>query len=256
MGKTKKNQDHLHTTMSLGDHLEELRTRLIFAIIGVAVGAIVCFIFGPHLLHFIEIPYNNLKAEYGLSDLKVLAPADAFTMYMKISLIGGLILSSPWVFYQLWMFVATGLYEHEKRYVRTAVPFSAILFMTGAMFFLFVIAPVTLIFFLKFGRAINVEVAWTLREYVSFMTTLTLIFGLAFQTPIAIFILNKMGLVSLEVLCRSRKYVVLGVIIVASMVIPGSDTFSLFALAIPLYMLFELGILLCYVAQRKKKSPN
>jgi sec-independent protein translocase protein TatC len=256
MGDTGKKESILNSTMSLGDHLEELRTRLIFAIIGVAVGAVVCFILGPHLLHFIEMPYNNLKAEYGLSDLKVLAPADAFTMYMKISLIGGLILSSPWVFYQLWMFVAAGLYEHEKRYVRTAVPFSAILFIAGAMFFLFVIAPITLIFFLKFGRAINIEVAWTLREYVSFMVTLTLVFGLAFQTPIAIFILNRVGLVSLKALCSSRKYVVLGVVIVASMVIPGSDTFSLFALAIPLYMLFELGILLCYVAQRKKKSPN
>jgi sec-independent protein translocase protein TatC len=256
MGDTRKKENILNSTMSLGDHLEELRTRLIFAIIGVAVGTVVCFILGPHLLRFIEMPYNNLKAEYGLSDLKVLAPADAFMMYMKISLIGGLILSSPWVFYQLWMFVAVGLYEREKRYVRATVPFSAILFIGGAMFFLFLIAPITLIFFLKFGRAINIEVAWTLREYVSFMITLTLVFGLAFQTPIAIFILNRIGLVSLKALCSSRKYVVLGVVIVASMVIPGSDTFSLFALAIPLYMLFELGILLCYVAQRKKKSPN
>jgi sec-independent protein translocase protein TatC len=256
MGDTRKKENILNSTMSLGDHLEELRTRIIYAIIGVAVGAVVCFIFGSHLLHFIERPYNNLKAEYGLSDLKVLAPADAFTMYINISLIGGLILSSPWVFYQLWMFVAAGLYEHEKRYVRAAVPFSAILFIAGAMFFLFLIAPITLIFFLKFGRAINIEVAWTLREYVSFIVTLTLVFGLAFQTPIAIFILNRVGLVSLKALCSSRKYVVLGVVIVASMVIPGSDTFSLFALAIPLYMLFELGILLCYFAQLKKKSPN
>jgi sec-independent protein translocase protein TatC len=252
MGQAKKKQDHLESTMSLGDHLEELRARLIFAIIGVAVGAIVCFIFGTHLIRFVEIPYNNLKAEYGLSDLKVLAPADAFAVYMRISLIGGLILSSPWVFYQLWMFVAAGLYEHEKRYVRMAVPFSAILFVVGAVFFLFVIAPLCLIFFLKFGRFIKVEPAWTLKEYVSFMTTLTLIFGLTFQTPIAIFILNRMGLVSLETLCRSRKYVVLGIVIVAAMVIPGSDPFSLFALSIPLYLLFELGILLSYFAQRKK----
>jgi sec-independent protein translocase protein TatC len=256
MGKTKKNQDPLHTTMSLGDHLEELRTRLIFAIIGVAVGAIVCLIFGTHLIRFIEMPYNNLRGEYSLEALKVLAPADAFAVYMRISLIGGLILSSPWVFYQLWMFVAAGLYEREKRYVRTAVPFSVILFVTGAVFFLFVIAPLCLTFFLKFGRFIKVETAWTLKEYVSFMTTLMLVFGLAFQTPIAIFILNRMGLVSLETLRRSRKYIVLGIVIIAASVIPGSDVFSLFALAIPLYLLFELGILLCYVAQRKEKSPN
>lgn len=241
--------------MSLGDHLEELRARLILAIIGVAVGTIVCLIFGPHLIRFIEVPYNNLKAEYNLSDLKVLAPADAFAVYMKISLIGGLILSSPWVFYQLWMFVAAGLYEHEKRYVRAAVPFSVILFAAGAVFFLFVMAPLCLTFFLKFGRFIKVEAAWTLREYVSFMTILILVFGLAFQTPMVIFILNRMGLVSLRGLCRSRKYVLLGAFVVGAVATPG-DVVPQVALAVPLYLLFELGILLCYVAQRKEKSPN
>lgn len=253
MGQAKKKQDPFEYTMSLGDHLEELRARLILAIIGLVVGTIVCLVFGQHLVRFIEIPYNDLKGEYGLEALKVLAPADAFAVYMKISLIGGLILSSPWVFYQLWMFVAAGLYEHEKRYVRMAVPFSVILFVAGAVFFLFVIAPLCLVFFLKFGRFIKVEAAWTLREYVSFMTTLTLVFGLAFQTPMVIFILNKMGLVSLEALRRSRKYVLLGAFVVGAVATPG-DVVPQITLAVPLYLLFELGILLSYIAQRKKKS--
>jgi len=98
MGQAKKKQDPCERTMSLEDHLEELRARLIFAIIGVAVGAIVCLVFGTHLIRFIEMPYNNLRGEYSLEALKVLAPADAFAVYMRISLIGGLILSSPWVF--------------------------------------------------------------------------------------------------------------------------------------------------------------
>ena len=96
--------------MSLGDHLDELRARLILAIIGLVLGSIICLIIGPYLIHFIELPYTNLKAKYGLDDLKVLAPADPFMAYMKISMIAGLILSSPWVFYQLWMFVAAGLF--------------------------------------------------------------------------------------------------------------------------------------------------
>jgi sec-independent protein translocase protein TatC len=256
MARTKKKmRDPCDTTMSLGDHLEELRARLMLAIIGLVLGSVVCLIFGPYLIRFIEMPYTNLKVKYGLDDLKVLAPADAFTAYMKISMIAGLILSSPWVFYQLWMFVAAGLYQHERRYVRTTVPFSVILFVAGAMFFLFGIAPITLAFFLKFGRFINVEPAWTLGLYVSFVTTLMLVFGLAFQTPIAIVILNKTGLISLGALRRARKYVLLGTFVVAAVVTPP-DVISQIALAIPLYSLFELGILLSLVWGRKKTKKE
>jgi len=257
MARTKKKlRDPSDTTMSLGDHLEELRARLILAIIGLVLGSIACLIFGPYLIRFIELPYTNLKAEYNLEDLKVLAPADAFMAYMKISMIAGLILSSPWVFYQLWMFVAAGLYDHERRYVRTTVPFSVILFVAGAMFFLFGVAPLSLEFFLRFGRFINVEPAWTLGLYVSFMTTLMLVFGLGFQTPIALFILYKTGLVSIGAFRKSRRYVLLGIFVVAAVATPGPDVISQVALAIPLYSLFELGILLCSLSERKKKRKE
>ncbi|HLB74439.1 MAG TPA: twin-arginine translocase subunit TatC [Sedimentisphaerales bacterium] len=257
MARTKKKlRDPHDTTMSLGDHLDELRARLILAIIGLVLGSIVCLILGPYLIRFIELPYANLKVKYNLDDLKVLAPADAFMAYMKISMIAGLILSSPWVFYQLWMFVAAGLYQHERRYVRTTVPFSVILFVAGAMFFLFAVAPLSLAFFLKFGRFINVEPAWTLGLYVSFITTLMLVFGLGFQTPIAMFILNKTGLVSLGGLRKSRRYVLLGIFVVAAIATPGPDVISQVALAIPLYSLFELGILLCRLSERKKMKKE
>jgi len=238
--------------MSLGDHLEELRARLLLAILGIVIGTIICLAFGTRLITFIEQPYTNLKPDKPLS---VLAPADAFLAYMKISMIAGLILSSPWVFYQLWMFVAAGLYEHEKRYVYIAVPFSVSLFITGALFFFFVVAPISLRFFLKFGEFINVEPVWTLQKYVSFITILMLVFGLGFQTPIAIFILNRTGLVSIDALKRSRKYVLLGVFVVAAVATPP-DVISQITLAIPLYALFELGIILCYFVGRKKRAQS
>lgn len=329
-GKKKKKKDKkdydpiVDSTMSLGDHLEELRARMILALLGLAAGTIISFFFGTRIIRFIERPYfqaqraraedslaksaepNSIEftrllygnvlealasepgapyvdpnlvaflkkvysdtltkwnaghnANIGKPDplhprlrLQTLAPADAFIAYMKIALISGLILSSPWVFYQFWMFVAAGLYAHERRYVRATVPFSAALFVGGALFFLFVVAPLSLAFFLKFGDFINVDPNWTFQKYVSFVTLLMLIFGIAFQTPIAIFILNRTGLVSLESLRASRKYVLVGIVIVAAIATPGPDVISQVALAIPLYGLFELGIILCYLANRPKK---
>jgi len=325
MGDTMKNHDPLSCTMSLGDHLEELRARLILAILGLVIGSVIALIFGTHILRFIEGPYNRtmgkrlqdtevprmqsevlgfldlfstdlteklatdpnappidpnrvdfirdvsvkaLKAwteqTYGARDgkklpddarLKVISIPEAFSAYMKIAFISGLILTCPWVFYQLWMFVAAGLYAHERRYVRQAVPFSAALFIIGALFFLFVVAPLTLKFFLAFNDIVGVAANWTLEKYISFVTILMLVFGLAFQTPIAIFILVRTGLVPVETLRRIRKYVILVTVIVAAVVTPP-DVISQIALAIPLYALYETGILLAHLSRRKAEKKK
>jgi len=334
MGKKKKKKKKknikpdspLGTTMSLGDHLEELRTRLILAILGLVVGTVICLFFGKQIISFIQSPYDRIMKGYAkskveefqtpwayLSDeffnnmlgaidsdpnapeidpnavtfakkiyddtvtslfkdpnyiaavaevhssasgkLIVIAPADAFIGFMKISLISGLIVSSPWVFYHLWMFVAAGLYSNERRYVRIAVPFSTALFIIGALFFLFVVAPLSLKFFLGFGHYIGVTSTWTFQKYVSFVTMLMLVFGLGFQTPIAIFVLNRTGLVSIAALKSSRKYVIIGMFALAAVATPP-DVISQITLAIPLYALFELGILLGWLAERKKKSED
>ncbi len=247
--KQKKERDPIDTTMSLGDHLEELRARLILAIIGLVIGTVISLCLGTKIIKFIEHPYTSLTPE----KLIVIGVADSFIAYMKISLIAGLIFSSPWVFYQLWMFVAAGLYPNERRYVRVTVPFSVSLFVAGALFFLFVVAPISLRFFLTFGDLIGVKTSWTLQKYVSFITMLMLVFGIGFQTPIAIFILTRTGLVSIAALRRSRKYVFLGAFVIAAVATPP-DVISQITLAVPLYALFELGILLSYVSARKKKA--
>lgn len=247
-------QNLLNSTMSLGDHLEELRTRLLLALAGLAVGAIICLFFGPKIIAFIERPYIGVMGEE--ARLQTLAPADGFVSYMKISLITGLIISSPWVFYHLWMFVAAGLYPNEKRYVHLVTPFSAALFIAGALFFIFVVAPLTLGFLVKFNeRMLGVSSNFTFQKYVSFVTTLMLVFGIAFQTPIAILFLTKTGLVSIQSMRRSRKFVLLGVFVVAAMATPP-DMISQVTLAVPLYALFELGILLSYLAKRRKSSQS
>jgi sec-independent protein translocase protein TatC len=247
----KNKYDPTVSTMSLGDHLEELRMRLLFALGGLLLAVVICLIpfFFKYIRTFIYYPHNKVMPELTLI---VLAPADPFIVYMKIAMIAGLILSSPWIFYQLWMFVVAGLYPRERQYVRLAVPFSAALFITGALFFLYIVAPISLRFFLQFGQFIDVTPSWTLQKYISFVTVLMLVFGIGFQTPIAIFFLNRTGLVSIEALRRSRKYVLLLIVIIAAIATPP-DVVSQITLAIPLYLLFEMGILLSYFASLKKK---
>jgi len=345
MGESDKTDDLLDSTMSLGDHLEELRMRMIRALLGLGIGCVICLSFGRGIIRFMQGPYDDATAKhlfnislefeadldqgtmteglrqelksnglifssdvqvkkqgylfssnrwviddgeenkycakkekvkvkkgksedgkeedkvkkkevrlniYKIKPLQVIAVAAGFISYIKISLIAGLLLTSPWVFYQLWMFVAAGLYPHEKRYVHIAVPFTAVLFVTGALFFLIVVAPLTLKFMVAFNRRIlDVNSQFTFQHYISFVSHLMLVFGLAFQTPTAIFFLNRTGLVSIAALNRSRKFVVLTIFIVAAMATPP-DVISQVTLAIPLYILFELGILLSYISSRRR----
>jgi len=238
--------------MSLGDHLEELRMRLLLALAGIAAGAIVGFIFASSIINFIERPYLNAMGPD--ARLQTLAPADGIISYIKIALVSGLILSSPWVFYHIWMFVAAGLYPNERRYVYLAAPFSAALFIAGACFFVLVVAPLTLGFLVRFNeKFLGVSSRFTFQNYISFVVHLMIVFGAAFQTPTAIFFLNRTGLVSLAALRRSRKYVLLAIFIVAAMVTPP-DVISQITLGVPLYALFEVGILLAWLAERKERA--
>lgn len=248
----KKVQDPPDTTMSLGDHLEELRGRLFHAIYGLVIAVVICFIFGKYIIAFIEQPFINKLGED--ARLQSISPAEGVISYMKIALIAGIVLSSPWIFYQLWQFIAAGLYPHEKRYVYKSIPFSAGLFITGALFFLLLIAPKTLQFFVFFNKQfLGVTSNFTFANYITFIGMMMLVFGVAFQTPIAIFVLYKTGLVSIDDFRKFRKYVFFAIAVISAAVLPGSEPFSLIAMTILIYLLYELGIFLCSRSERKKK---
>ncbi|MFH1616194.1 MAG: twin-arginine translocase subunit TatC [Planctomycetota bacterium] len=232
-------------TMSFGDHLDELRRRIMLAIAGLAAGLVVCLFFGKYIVIFVQQPYQEFIGEN--AKLQVLSPAEGFMTYIKLSLLCGIIVTSPWIFYQLWQFVAAGLHRHEKKYVYLTVPFSAILFIAGCIFCLWIAVPVTVGFFANFDeKVVDVRSSYTFQNYVSFVIGLTLIFGVAFQTPIAVFFLNRLGIIPLAVLKRSRKYVFLVVLIVSAILTPPGPVI-LFVLAVPMYLLFEAGVLLCVV---------
>ena len=233
-------------------HLAELRKRLIVSFGAIFLFAGLSYIFAEQIARFFMAPLFH--ASPTLLKLIYTNLTEAFITYLKLSLLMGVIFSIPVLIYQLWMFIAAGLYTHERKYVQIAVPFSTVLFVTGALFFLFFVAPWTLRFFILFNqRALGVNSNFTFSDYISFITMLMLIFGIAFQTPIAIFILTRTGLVSIQNFTRSRKFVIVGIFIISAIVTPP-DVVSQVTLAIPLYALFELGILLSWLAERKRKK--
>lgn len=244
--------------MSLGDHLDELRIRFIYALLGTAVGIAICFFYTPKIVSFLRAPYENVMRDSNLEpNLQTITPTDGFTSYMKISMWSGIVLASPWIFYHLWKFISAGLFPKEKRYVYMAVPASALLFILGSLLSVLVVSPLTLQFLVTFNKDwLGIVSAFTFQSYMSFMLNMMLGFGLAFQTPVAMFFLNKFGMLSLSTITRSRRYVVFAVIVIAAILTPGSDFVSLFALAIPLYLLFELGVLLIWFLGRKEAIPQ
>lgn len=244
-------------SMSLGDHLEELRLRLMLSLLGLAGGMILCLVFGKYLLHLVALPYEQAMAYAGQEpELQTIQLPEKFVVYFKTSFVFGLVVTAPWIFYQMWLFISAGLYRHERKYVYVVAPLSAALFIGGALFFVTVIAKMTMIFLVKFNTGIDyVTFRPTLSSYVNFVLTLTLVFGAAFQLPIAIVAAERMGLVSIRQLGAVRKYVVLVIAVVAAVVTPP-DVVSQIALGIPLYALFESSILVCRLLNYLKKRKE
>jgi len=251
---TKDHRENLKT-MSLGDHLEELRARLILTLLGLVVGLIFCLFFGKFLVRLLAAPFAKaIDSPEAIHYLQTIQPAEGFIVYIKVCLVFGLLLTSPWVFWQIWAFVSSGLYRRERKFVYAVAPISALLFITGAVFFLVIIAPLAMGFFIKFNERLSLASNWTFQSYINMVLALTLVFGAAFQMPIAIVFAQMMGLVSIQALARARKFVILGLVIAAAMATPP-DPVSQLALAVPLYVLFEGSILICRFLQwRKNRS--
>jgi len=282
------------TRMSFGDHLMDLRARIIKSIYGLAIGFVICLFFGKYILSFLSMPVMVAMIANDMDpQLKTLSGPEAFITYIKIALICGIFLSSPWIFYHLWGFIAAGLYPKEKKYVNTFVPFSAALFVLGGVFFILVVAPISFNFFINFTAGFDapqveknpitsfmlevlapdykpdtkngdkntgdsqsddsesvsarkktfIEQEFKLKEYVSLIAVLSLAFGLAFQTPLAVFLLGRLSIVSLHAFQSVRKYVFFSIVILSALMTPP-DVVSQIALSLPMYLLYEVGILL------------
>lgn len=242
--------------MSIGEHLEELRRRIIYSLVGVALAMSAGLLLTPRIIEFLKAPYVEQMEAIGQEpNLIVLQVTDGLVNYLRVALYSAIVIASPWVFYQLWMFVVAGLREKEKRYVRRVVPFCSLLFLSGAAFFVLLIADQVLHYLLQMCLWVGTVPMITFENYISFMLRMMVVFGVAFQTPLVILILALIGLVSIRTLNHYRRHAIVVILILAAVFTPP-DPFSQVALAVPMWVLYELGVLLAYLAIRARSRRS
>lgn len=173
-----------------------------------------------------------------------LAPLETFMIYFTVCMVTGLVIASPWVFYQFWAFIAAGLYRHERHYVKKFLPFSLCLFLGGVFLCFFWVLPYTLQFLLEFNVWLGIEPTLQISSWINFATILPLVFGVCFQTPLVMMVLQRVGIFTEETYRTKRRFAILIIVIVAALITPTGDPFTLGLLAVPMIGLYELGILL------------
>ena len=232
------------------EHLEELRTRLIRSLIAFAIGTGLCYNYSDRIYHALISPV--MQALPPGSHLVFTELTEAFLTYFKLSLWGGLIFASPVIFYQAWSFISPGLYSKERKLVVFFAFWSTLGFLAGTAFAYFIAAPSIMRFFFSFGQTIVTPMP-SMKESLSLVLRLLLIFGVMFELPLFLYLIGRGGILSSKTLRRWRKAAVLGSIVLAAVLTPP-DIVSQLLLALPLYVLYELGILLCAVGERRSKA--
>jgi len=234
------------------EHLEELRQRLIRCLIAVGVAFVICYIFSKEIFALLTIPLREALPE-GSSMIFTNLP-EAFFTYLKLSFFSGIFLAFPYILYQAWLFVAPGLYAHEKRYLLPFLIFATFFFVAGAAFGYFVVFPYGFRFFLGFSTDF-IRPAPKVKEYLSFSLTLLLAFGVVFELPVFIFFLSRMGVVDHRMLARNRRYAIL-IIFIAAAIFAAPDVITQLMMAAPLLVLYELSVWVAKVFGRKRPDED
>lgn len=231
-------------------HLEELRKRLISCAIAVGAGFIICYIFSERLFQLLMLP---LKSQLPEGDKLIFTSLpEMFITYLKTGFIAGVLLVSPFIFYQLWLFISPGLYQHEKKLVIPFVVFSTILFVGGGLFGYFIVFPFGFKFFLGFANE-SIKALPSVKQYFSFAIKLLFAFGVVFELPVVMFFLTKIGLVNPRMLKEKRKYAILLVFISGAILTPP-DVMTQLMMAGPLLLLYEISIFISRLAVKKKEE--
>ncbi len=236
--------------MSLMEHLDELRRRIVHSSIYLLAGAIVAWIFRSKILYFLQAPLLKIG-----KSLVFTHPMDALNLNLQAALLGGAIIASPFILYQVWLFIAPGLYQRERRFV---VPFMAAtigLFLAGASFGYFFVLPGAIkILILGFGHDFTPMV--TIEDYSGFFLSIILGLGISFELPILIFFLAMFGIVSPRFLWKNIRYAILAVFIVAAIICPSPDPWSMCFYALPMLGLYVLGIGVAWWVHPSRRKRN
>jgi sec-independent protein translocase protein TatC len=224
------------------EHLEELRKRLIKAFLAIIVCSGIAFGFREYIFEFIKIPLDGVP----LHNMQV---TGSFYAYLKISLFTGIMLALPFVFYHAWRFISPGLYSREKVMITPLVFISTVLFLIGAGFCYMIVLPIALQFLIGFAGEQIINYI-TVGSYISFAGLLLLAFGFGFQMPILAYFLGKFGLVSSRFLAKGRRYAFILILVVGAIITPP-DVFTQVLLAVPLYLLYEISIIVVRVTGKR-----
>jgi len=226
-------------TMPLMEHLRELRSVLIKAVVALVVCAAITAIFTPQILQFLIAPYGE--------SLQTIDPTENISIYLRVSIMSGAILAMPIFVYLLWSFIAPGLEAKEKRYVRLLVPGATVFFLVGVAFAWGVMLPAAIGFLSTFQSEIF-KSDWRADSYIPFVTSLMFWIGVAFETPLIVFFLAKLRLVNARQLLRAWRYAVVVIAVVAAMITPTVDPFNMALVMAPLILLYFFSILLAKLA--------
>jgi sec-independent protein translocase protein TatC len=232
--------------MNFFDHLGELRKRLMWAVLGIIIGCILAGIYTEELMEVLLKPARDANLE-----LQNLQPMGQIFLLFKVILIAGVILASPWVLYQIWRFVAPGLYAHERAWARRITLFTSLCFLTGVAFAYFVMIPSSMNFASETGFK-DIKNSFDVNLYFGFITTFILAMGLVFELPMIAYVLAQMGILTSEFMRKYRRHALIVILIVAAIATPTPDPVNQMIFAVPLWILYEISVWIVRVAQKPK----
>jgi sec-independent protein translocase protein TatC len=233
-------------------HLEELRKRIIICICAIASGFLVSYFFAEQIFDVLVIPLKEALPPD--STLIFTGLPEAFFVYLKLAFFTALFLASPVISWEVWCFVAPGLYDHEKKYVYPFVIFSTLFFVAGISFGYFIVFPIAFKFFMDYSSEL-IKPLPSVKEYLSFSCKLLLAFGVVFELPLFMFFLAKIGIVNERMLRNKRKFAILGIFIAAAVLTPP-DVVSQILMAFPLIVLYEISILVAKIFGKKDEEEE
>ncbi len=239
-------------TMPLMEHLIELRARLLKSLIFVVLVFFVCLYFSKNLIEFFKKPLTQTLGP-NVSDLHFTGPLDVFLTGIKVSLLSSIVIAAPFWIYQFWKFVEPALYNKEKKYIKPFILFSQLLFLAGTLFSYKLILPLTLDFLIQMGLEVGTPMI-TFKDYFSMLTLMIFGFGIIFEAPLVLVLLGYLDLVNSKLLKQYRRVVVVLVLIIGAIMTPP-DPLSQIGMAIPLYVMYEISIILISQIE-KKRNPS
>lgn len=256
--RTNQDENESFDAMSILSHLNELRVRFTYALVGLVVTTAISLSFTQTLLQIVSQPYcerlvlpGNVKPDENCAQqLITLSPTENIEIYFKLALTAGAMLAMPWFLFQAWKFVEPGLYKHERKYVYVFVPAASLLFIGGASFSWFILLPAAIQFLANFMSDI-INSQWRLAEYVDFVRDFVFWLGISFEMPLIFYFLARFGIVSSQALRKQWRFAIVGIAVLAAVITPSIDPVTMLLTMLPLSILYLFSILLAVIGYRQ-----